>query len=44
MILTVDNYDSFVHNIARYFAELGEQVVVKRNDANDKRILRSRRS
>ncbi len=25
MILIVDNYDSFVYNIARYFEELGEQ-------------------
>ena len=23
MILIVDNYDSFVHNVARYFEELG---------------------
>ena len=33
MILIVDNYDSFVYNIARYFEELGERVSVKRNDA-----------
>ena len=32
MILIVDNYDSFVHNIARYFEELGEQPHVVRND------------
>jgi len=32
MILIVDNYDSFVHNIARYFVELGERVRVVRND------------
>jgi para-aminobenzoate synthetase component II len=32
MILIVDNYDSFVFNVARYFVELGEQVSVKRND------------
>jgi para-aminobenzoate synthetase component II len=32
MILIVDNYDSFVFNVARYFEELGEQVNVKRND------------
>jgi para-aminobenzoate synthetase component II len=32
MILIIDNYDSFVHNIARYFMELGSGVVVKRND------------
>jgi anthranilate synthase component 2/para-aminobenzoate synthetase component 2 len=32
MILIVDNYDSFVYNIARYFEELSQQVLVKRND------------
>jgi para-aminobenzoate synthetase component II len=32
MILIVDNYDSFVHNIARYFVELGSDVRVVRND------------
>ncbi|MBI4520625.1 MAG: aminodeoxychorismate/anthranilate synthase component II [Gemmatimonadetes bacterium] len=32
MILVVDNYDSFVHNLARYVRELGEQAVVCRND------------
>lgn len=33
MILLVDNYDSFSHNLARYFEELGCQVHVIRNDA-----------
>lgn len=33
MILVVDNYDSFVHNIARYFAMLGGAPEVVRNDA-----------
>jgi len=32
MILVIDNYDSFVHNLARYVCELGEQAVVRRND------------
>jgi para-aminobenzoate synthetase component II len=32
MILIIDNYDSFVYNIARYFEELGEHVEVRRND------------
>lgn len=32
MILLLDNYDSFVHNLARYLRELGEEVVVRRND------------
>lgn len=33
MILVIDNYDSFVHNLARYLREAGKQVVVMRNDA-----------
>lgn len=33
MILLVDNYDSFVHNLARYFREAGEETLVIRNDA-----------
>jgi para-aminobenzoate synthetase component II len=33
MILIVDNYDSFVFNVARYFEELGETTRVVRNDA-----------
>lgn len=33
MILLIDNYDSFSHNLARYFEELGESVRVARNDA-----------
>ena len=33
MILLVDNYDSFSHNLARYLEELGEKVRVARNDA-----------
>ena len=32
MILLIDNYDSFVHNLARYVRELGEEAVVRRND------------
>lgn len=35
MILIIDNYDSFVFNVARYVEELGERVVVRRNDALD---------
>lgn len=35
MILIIDNYDSFVYNVARYFEELGETVKVVRNDAVD---------
>jgi anthranilate synthase/aminodeoxychorismate synthase-like glutamine amidotransferase len=35
MILLVDNYDSFAHNLARYFARLGQETAVVRNDAID---------
>lgn len=35
MILVIDNYDSFVFNVARYLKELGEDVEVIRNDALD---------
>jgi anthranilate synthase component 2 len=35
VILLVDNYDSFVHNLARYLRELGEEVEVRRNDRVD---------
>lgn len=33
MILLVDNYDSFVFNLARYFERLGHATRVVRNDA-----------
>lgn len=32
MILIIDNYDSFVYNLARYVSELGWPVKVVRND------------
>lgn len=32
MILLIDNYDSFVYNLARYVCELGYQAIVKRHD------------
>jgi anthranilate synthase component 2/para-aminobenzoate synthetase component 2 len=35
MILVIDNYDSFVFNIARYVEELGRDVEVERNDRID---------
>jgi para-aminobenzoate synthetase component II len=38
VILIVDNYDSFVHNIARYVRELGRQANVVRNDEVPLRI------
>lgn len=33
MILVIDNYDSFVYNLARYMSELGWDYVIFRNDA-----------
>jgi para-aminobenzoate synthetase component II len=35
MILLIDNYDSFVYNLARYVRELGETPLVRRHDAVD---------
>lgn len=32
MLLMIDNYDSFTYNLVQYFSELGEEVVVYRND------------
>ena len=32
MLLMIDNYDSFTYNLVQYFAELGEDVRVYRND------------
>jgi anthranilate synthase component 2 len=32
MLLMIDNYDSFTYNLVQYFAELGEEVRVFRND------------
>ena len=31
-ILVVDNYDSFVYNLVQYLAQLGAEVIVRRND------------
>ncbi|MCL6518189.1 aminodeoxychorismate/anthranilate synthase component II [Alicyclobacillus sp.] len=33
MLLVIDNYDSFTYNLVQYCAELGADVVVRRNDA-----------
>ncbi len=35
MLLMIDNYDSFTYNLVQYFAELGEDVRVFRNDEID---------
>ena len=32
MLLLIDNYDSFTYNLFQYLSELGEEVVVIRND------------
>ena len=34
-VLVVDNYDSFVFNLVQYLAQLGAEVVVRRNDELD---------
>ena len=31
-LLMIDNYDSFTYNLVQYFAELGAEVIVYRND------------
>jgi anthranilate synthase/aminodeoxychorismate synthase-like glutamine amidotransferase len=35
LLLLIDNYDSFVHNLARYFQRLGQETLVVRNDEID---------
>ncbi|WP_264741091.1 aminodeoxychorismate/anthranilate synthase component II [Cytobacillus firmus] len=32
MIYMIDNYDSFTYNLVQYLGELGEELVIKRND------------
>ncbi len=39
-VLVIDNYNSFVFNVARYFEELGREVVVRRNDEIDIAAIR----
>ncbi len=34
-VLILDNYDSFVYNLAQYVGEIADEVVVKRNDEID---------
>ena len=43
MILLIDNYDSFVYNLARYVRELGEQPVVRRHDATTLQAIEASR-
>ena len=33
MILVIDNYDSFTYNLVQYLGEMGQDLVVRRNDA-----------
>ncbi|WP_368936665.1 aminodeoxychorismate/anthranilate synthase component II [Bacillus sp. SH8-8] len=32
MILMLNNYDSFTYNLVQYIGDLGEEIIVKRND------------
>jgi anthranilate synthase component 2 len=43
MIVLIDNYDSFAHNLARYFVRLGQPTRVVRNDVIDVNKIRSER-
>jgi anthranilate synthase/aminodeoxychorismate synthase-like glutamine amidotransferase len=40
MILLIDNYDSFVYNLARYFQRLGQLTRIVRNDEIDGQVVR----
>lgn len=39
-VVVIDNYDSFVFNLARYFEQLGQPTCVVRNDRMDVAVLR----
>ena len=41
MLLLIDNYDSFVYNLARYFERLGQPTDVVRNDSLDVAAVRA---
>lgn len=41
MLVMIDNYDSFVYNLVRYFEELGEEIKVYRNDVINEEIIRN---
>jgi anthranilate synthase/aminodeoxychorismate synthase-like glutamine amidotransferase len=41
MILLIDNYDSFVHNLARYLRRLGHSTRTCRNDETDPAAVRA---
>lgn len=42
MLLMIDNYDSFVYNLVRYFNELDEEIEVYRNDKVDLDFIESK--
>lgn len=43
MVILIDNYDSFVHNLARYLRRLGQETLVLRNDAvSAEEVIRQR--
>ena len=39
MILVIDNYDSFVHNLARYFRQLDCETITMRNDEVNRGVV-----
>ena len=39
-ILVVDNYDSFVFNLVQYLQQLGDELIVRRNDKETKREIK----
>jgi len=39
MLLMIDNYDSFTYNLVQYLGELGEHIVVVRNNRNSAREI-----
>lgn len=41
MLLVIDNYDSFVFNLGRYFRRLGQETIVIRNDELDMAAIRA---
>lgn len=43
MVLVIDNFDSFAHNLARYFRLAGQKTLVVRSDAIDPRQAQSLR-